>query len=140
VLGAAGANVGTRFLASTEASVDEAWKRRIVAARSEEAVRLTFWSDIFAGPGGEHIYEVAPRALRTPFVDEWLGRSDAKAEASRLQKEIIGALRAGRMHELAPFTGQTAGMVAGILPAGDIVAAFASEAEGALRRALTLME
>ena len=30
VLGAAGANVGTRFLASAEASAPEPWKQRIV--------------------------------------------------------------------------------------------------------------
>jgi enoyl-[acyl-carrier protein] reductase II len=139
VLGAAGANVGTRFLASAEAGVDDAWKQQVVAAGSEEAVRLIFWSEIFRGPGGEYAYEVVPRALRTPFVDEWLGRSDAGAEADRLREEILGALRAGKLHEIAPFTGQTAGMVTGILPAADIVAALASEAEEALRRASSLV-
>ena len=40
-------------------------------------------------------------------------------------------------HELLPFTGQTAGMVHDILPAGEIVERMVSEAELALTRAAT---
>jgi NAD(P)H-dependent flavin oxidoreductase YrpB (nitropropane dioxygenase family) len=40
-------NIGTRFLASTEAAIDESWKRRIAAASSEEAVKVEFADDVF---------------------------------------------------------------------------------------------
>ena len=43
VLGAQGANVGTRFLASEEATADEGWKRTILGAESEDAVRFEAW-------------------------------------------------------------------------------------------------
>lgn len=86
-LGAAGANVGTRFLASTEASAAEAWKEQIVAARADE-----------------------------------------------LRGAIMGAIRSRRAHELTPFTGQTAGLVADVLPAGEIVRRMAADACAALRR------
>jgi enoyl-[acyl-carrier protein] reductase II len=46
ILGAAGANVGTRFLASQEAAADAEWKRRIVEIESEDAVRFEAWSSI----------------------------------------------------------------------------------------------
>src|SRR3712207_7314453 len=46
VLGAQGANVGTRFLASHEASADEAWKQSILEARSQDAVRFEAWKEI----------------------------------------------------------------------------------------------
>ena len=138
VLGAAGANVGTRFLASAESTVAEEWKRRIVAAQSEEAVRLTFWQEIF-GASDPDAYDVVPRALRTPFSDELLARPDVGADAATLQSEIIGALRSGSIHELVPFTGQTAGLVTEVLPAADIVAAIAAQAEAALRDALAVV-
>jgi len=37
VLGAKGANLGTRFLASEEATAGEGWKRQIVSAESDQA-------------------------------------------------------------------------------------------------------
>jgi nitronate monooxygenase/enoyl-[acyl-carrier protein] reductase II len=135
VLGAQGANVGTRFLASEEASVDAGWKEEIVSAHSEQAVRLGFWEKIFGGDDPQ-AYEVVPRALRTPFVDEWSGRPDeAGREAERLRGEIASALRAGTIHQLAPFSGQGAGLISDVQPAGEIVRAMVEEAEDALRRA-----
>src|SRR3712207_7947346 len=61
VLGAAGANVGTRFLASVEASVDPEWKRRIVDVESEETVRFETWSAIMPARGDG--YDVVPRVI-----------------------------------------------------------------------------
>ena len=40
LFGAAGANVGTRFLASVEASLGEDWKQRLVDAPQDETVQL----------------------------------------------------------------------------------------------------
>ena len=134
VLGAQGANIGTRFLASVEASAHEAWKRAIIAAESEEVVRFEEWREIFP-PTGEGAYEVVPRVIRTPFVDEWRGRgTEAAREAERLRDEVMTALRQGRAHELAPFTGQTAGLIRDILPAAEIVRRIVADAEGALDR------
>jgi nitronate monooxygenase/enoyl-[acyl-carrier protein] reductase II len=135
VLGAKGANIGTRFLASGEASVDRAWKQAITSARSEDAVKLTFWQEIFGAPAGGD-YDVAPRALGTPFVEQWTRRPDeAREQAERLQGEIAGALRGGTVHELVPFTGQGAGLIDDVRPAAEIVRSLVEEAEEALRRA-----
>ena len=140
VLGAAGANVGTRFLASKEASAEDSWKQAIVGARSEDAVRLDFWPEVFRTPGA-NAYEVAPRSLHTPFTDRWLGRSDdARKEAGALQAEVMGALREGRVADVAPFTGQTAGLIADVRPAAEIVRTLVAEAEDALRRAAALAQ
>jgi len=117
VLGAQGANVGTRFLASEEASADEEWKRTILQSESEDAVRFEAWEGIFP-PAGSGTYATVPRVLRTPFVEEWSGRTqDARREAERLRDKVLSAIRARTTHELLPFTGQTAGMVCDILPA-----------------------
>jgi enoyl-[acyl-carrier protein] reductase II len=135
VLGAQGANVGTRFLASEEASAEEGWKRAILQTESEDVVRFEAWEGIFP-PAGGGAYATVPRVLRTPFVKEWLGRTqEARREAERLRDEVLSAIRGRTTHELLPFTGQTAGMVHDILPAREIVERMVSEAELALTRA-----
>jgi enoyl-[acyl-carrier protein] reductase II len=137
-LGAQGANIGTRFLASSEASAAEGWKQAILAAESEDAVRFEVWRDIMPAASGT-AYDVVPRVLRTPFVEEWSGRpEDAGREAARLRDEVMTALRQGRAHELVPFTGQTAGMVHDILPAGEIVRRIVADAELVLAKTRAL--
>jgi enoyl-[acyl-carrier protein] reductase II len=134
VLGAAGANVGTRFLASEEAGADPDWKRRIVEIEPEDAVRFATWSEIMPPRGGG--YEVVPRVIRTAFVAEWERRPDAARDAAeRLRGEIMAAIRDGRPHELTPFTGQSAGLVHDVRPAAEIVDEMVAEAERALAAA-----
>jgi nitronate monooxygenase/enoyl-[acyl-carrier protein] reductase II len=134
VLGAQGANCGTRFLASKEAASDETWKQRILATTSQDIVKVEFWSDIFPSqaPGS---YDVAPRAIRTSFIETWhQRRNEVKQHADRLRMDIMSAMGQNRAHELAPFTGQIAGAIHGILPAGEIVRNMAAEAEEVLKR------
>ncbi|MDP9353017.1 MAG: nitronate monooxygenase [Chloroflexota bacterium] len=139
VLGAQGANVGTRFLASEEASADAAWKEAVLGAESEDAVRFGVWGEIFP-PAGERAYETAPRVMRTPFVEEWLHRPDqARGQAERLRGEIVSTIRERTPHELLPFTGQTAGLIREVLPAAEIVRRMVAEAELALGRAMELV-
>lgn len=139
VLGAQGANVGTRFLASEEASADESWKRKILATESEDVVRFEVWKEIFP-PASEGAYETVPRVLRTAFVEEWQRRpEEARREAERLRGELMTVVRERTPHELVPFTGQTAGMIHDVLPAGEIVRGMVSEAEEALREANRLL-
>jgi nitronate monooxygenase/enoyl-[acyl-carrier protein] reductase II len=138
VLGAQGVNLGTRFLASQEATVSGGWKERIVVAASEEAVRAQFANAVFPPPTGEG-YATLPRVLRTPFVDEWNERrAEIRPEAERLRAELVAAVREDRAHELVPFTGQTAGMITDVLPAGEIVRRLVAQAEQALAHAATL--
>jgi enoyl-[acyl-carrier protein] reductase II len=140
VLGAQGANVGTRFLASQEASADEGWKQSILEAESEDVVRFEAWKEIFP-PRGEGAYETVPRVMRTSFVEEWQGRTkEARREAERLRGELMLVVRERRSHELVPFTGQTAGMIHDILPAGEIVRGMVLEADEALRRTSRLLQ
>src|ERR687885_2223018 len=118
VLGAQGANVGTRFLASEEASADESWKEQIIGAESEQAVRFDTWSAFFP-PSRQSAYDVVPRVLRTPFVERWQGRSDeARAQADELRSEIMALVGRRAPHEAVPFTGQTTGLISEVLPAG----------------------
>ena len=64
-LGAQGVNLGTRFLATTEMNVADAWKQRIVAADALDAVKVANSERVmppFNRPGGP----AEPRALSTP--------------------------------------------------------------------------
>jgi enoyl-[acyl-carrier protein] reductase II len=138
-LGAAGINVGTRFLASVEAPISQGWKQMIVEAASEDAVKFDAWNDINppARSGG---YGTVLRALRTPFIDQWQERrDDAKQQAERLRGEVLAAVQQGRLHELVPVAGQSAGLIHDILPAGEIVRRMVAEAQQALERSTTLL-
>jgi enoyl-[acyl-carrier protein] reductase II len=137
VLGAAGANVGTRFLATEEAAADPQWKRRILEIESEEAVRFEAWGAIL--PPSERGYDVVPRVIRTDFVATWeRRREEAGRHAERLREEIMAAMEQQRAHELTPFAGQSAGLVQEILPAAQVVRAISQEAEHALERTAAL--
>lgn len=100
-LGAAGVNVGTRFLASEEASAHEQWKQRILEIDSETAVRFETWAAFM--PLTERGYKVVPRVIDTDFVATWQGRLDeARDQADRLRDEIIESIQHGRPHDLTP--------------------------------------
>jgi enoyl-[acyl-carrier protein] reductase II len=136
-LGAAGANVGTRFLASDEAGATEEWKRRILEIDSEQAVRFEEWSAML--PPSPTGYDVVPRVIRTEFVAEWQGRpGEAREHAERLRAEIMASAERGQPDELTPFTGQSAGLIHDVLPAAEIVRRMVAGAEEALDRAAAL--
>ena len=104
----------------------------ILAAESESAVKVTEWYDVFPRTQG-NLYDTSPRALRTPFLDTWQQHpDDARRDAQRMQGEIIGGLRAGKLHDYVPFTGQTAGLIRDVLPAAEIVHRLVAEAESTL--------
>jgi enoyl-[acyl-carrier protein] reductase II len=138
VLGAQGANVGTRFLASEEASADDTWKLAILQTESEDVVRFEVFKEILPSTS-DRAYETVPRVMRTPFVEEWLQRSEeARREAERLRAEIMSVVQRHRPHELVPFTGQRAGLIHEMLPAAEIVRTMITDAEQALGRPSTL--
>jgi nitronate monooxygenase/enoyl-[acyl-carrier protein] reductase II len=130
-LGATGVNLGTRFLASMESAAADAWKERIVSAKSEETFKADVANIILPPPAG--VYEVSPRSLATPFLEEWsLKPEEAIQRSEALREEVLAAIREGRLHELAPFTGQSAGGIKEVLSAGVIVERIIAEAEQAL--------
>jgi enoyl-[acyl-carrier protein] reductase II len=127
-LGAQAVNLGTRFLASLEAPIDERWQRAILAAESQDTTQVPAWNEVLPVAGGE--FPTAPRTLTSPFVETW-----GEREAERLRGEIRDAVADGRLGDLLPFAGQTAGLIRDLLPAGEIVAQLAAEAAAVLGRA-----
>ena len=132
MLGAQGANIGTRFLASIEASAAEDWKQAVLSTESEDVMRFEVWKEIMPTTSPT-AYATVPRVLPTSFIEQWRDHpEEVQRQAERLRGEIMNALREGRGHELVPFAGQTAGMVRDILPAAEIVRRMVVEAERAL--------
>ena len=139
VLGAAGVNLGTRFLASEESPVGHLWKQAILASASEAWVHLDFFNDIRPNPGTLG-YGTRMRALRTEFTDRWKRRADeARDDPTATLTEIADAAAEGRSEELLVVGGQSAGLVGELLPAADIVQMLASEAHDALANAAGLV-
>lgn len=132
VLGAEGVNIGTRFLASVEAPISENWKKSILDAKSEDAIKFEEWNDIFPSQHGEYV--TSPRVLRSSFVDKWRDRQeDVKMQVKPIQEEIMAAIRQGRFGELLPFAGQTSGLIKEILPVAKIILEMVSDAQEALK-------
>jgi enoyl-[acyl-carrier protein] reductase II len=134
-LGAAGVNVGSRFLASREAPIPAGWKQAIVETPSEAFVQVDFLNDIRPVPGAVG-YGTRVRARRSVFVDTWQQRRDEiNRDRSNVLAELGAAAGEGRMHELLAVAGQSSGLVRDVLPAAEIVRAIVDEAERALREA-----
>lgn len=130
-LGAQGVLMGTRFLATEEAPIHQAWKQKILEAADD--------STVFT-----EVYEIATervwpgawgRAIRNRFTDEWHGREAEVRQHVAWMKPAIAEARATGDPDLMPlWAGQGVGLVREILPAGQVVRRMVEEAEQALAR------
>jgi enoyl-[acyl-carrier protein] reductase II len=132
MLGAAGVNLGTRFIASTEAPAPNEWKEAITAAQSEDAIKVEVLNDISPLPGTAGFGTVL-RSLHTTFLDEWSAkREEARRERDRLRGQIVSTTQAGRQHECLLTAGHTVGGIHEILSVGEIMRRLMAETEAAL--------
>jgi enoyl-[acyl-carrier protein] reductase II len=135
MLGAAGVNLGTRFIASTEAPAPIEWKQAITAAQSEDAIKVDVLNDISPLPGTAGFGTVL-RSLHTAFLDEWSDkREEARRERDRLRGQIVSTTQAGRQHECLLTAGQTVGGIDEILSVDEIMRRLIAQTEVALSRA-----
>lgn len=133
LLGAVGVNLGTRFLASKEAPIEEGWQQLILDARSEDAIKADALNAINPLPGTIG-YGTVLRAIRTPFLDEWNAKLDEAArERQRLQGEMRTAAQTRTREKYIPGGGQSAGGVHEVVPVAEIIQRLVAEAEEALR-------
>jgi enoyl-[acyl-carrier protein] reductase II len=132
MLGAAGVNLGTRFITSDEAPVSDEWKQAIARAKSEDAIKADVLNDIVPLPGTAGFGTVL-RSLRTPFLVEWnANREEARRERDRLREHVVSTHQAGRQHATLLTAGQTAGGIKEILPVAEIMRRLIVETEAAL--------
>jgi nitronate monooxygenase/enoyl-[acyl-carrier protein] reductase II len=140
MLGAAGVNLGTRFIASTEAPAPNEWKQAITAAESENSIKVDVLNDISPIPGTQG-FPTIPRSLPTAFLNEWSAkREEARRERDRLRGQIVSTTQAGRQHECVLWAGQTAGGIKEVLSVAAIMRQLIEETEVALSQASTLIK
>jgi nitronate monooxygenase/enoyl-[acyl-carrier protein] reductase II len=139
VLGAQGASLGTRFLATTEMRIRDAWKRRIVAADASDAVKIPHSERVMppftipqVGPA------FAPRALRTPLIEQLESQPDT-VDPAVAGPAAVAAIKAGGGEEFLPFAGQSVGLIRDVVPARELVHGLLAQAEAALQRGARLV-
>jgi len=131
-LGAQGVSLGTRFLATTEMTIDPAWKQRIVAAHARDAVKVPHAERVlppFNLPQMGRPF--APRALRTDLTD-MLEHDPEQVDPAAIGPRLLSEIRAGGGHDDLPFTGQSVELVHDIVPAAELIARLWQECEYAL--------
>ncbi|MFF5232847.1 NAD(P)H-dependent flavin oxidoreductase [Dactylosporangium sp. NPDC000521] len=131
VLGAAGAAIGTRFQATTEALVDPATAAALVAARGDDTERNRVL-DIARGSRWPSRY--AARTLRHPYIDRWRDREDELAADEQAHRDYQADVARGAVPPLPIWAGEGVDLIADLPSAASLVPALAAQAEAALAR------
>jgi NAD(P)H-dependent flavin oxidoreductase YrpB (nitropropane dioxygenase family) len=130
VLGADGALLGTRFLATDEAPFPDGYKRAIVASDGHDTL-ISEIPDIAAGQVWPGAYA---RVLRNAFIEQWIGREgELRRNLSGVRQSLQAARAAGDAEHGALLMGEDAGLIDSIEPAGALVERLAADAEAILR-------
>jgi NAD(P)H-dependent flavin oxidoreductase YrpB (nitropropane dioxygenase family) len=125
-LGADGALLGTRFLATPEAPVPASYKRAIVEHDGHDTF-LTEIPDVAQGrvwPGA------MSRVARNRFIERWAGREwEVRQRRAEIARAAAEARARDDSEEYHLSMGQTAGLITELAPAAQIVERVAAEAE-----------
>lgn len=119
--GAAGAWIGTAFMACTEALTAEPVVSRLLeATETSTAYGIVFdrasrfgWPDEFGG-----------RGLRNAFFDRWEGREDELAASEEAHTEFLAALRSTDPETMSIYAGQGVGALNRRASAAEVLATF----------------
>lgn len=132
-LGASGILLGTRFLATDEAPVEQYAKDAIVRSDGHDTVATTV-ADTLSGRDWPGAWG---RVARSRFVEEWLGREpELRKRRAEVWERLEQAEAAGDHDYALLWYGQSAGLVDGVLPAAQVVEGIVREAEELLRTEL----
>ena len=134
-LGAQGASLGTRFLATEEMAIDPTLKARICAASATDAVKVPHAERVlppFTLPQVGMPY--APRALHTALIGQ-LETDPDSVDPAVIQAQLLAAFRAGGGYDLLPFAGQSVALVHDVVPTAQLVQRLLVEAEAAIEKA-----
>ncbi len=141
-LGAAGAWIGTRFLATAEAQVADGYKTRLVEAQEADTV----YTELFDldWPQAPHrvirnstyqAWEVAgrPSPGRRPGEGETIAWQPDGAPVLRYSDDTVRPGATGDIEATCLYAGQSVGLVRDIPPAGELVARLVAETNEALQ-------
>ena len=132
VLGADGAVVGSRFVASEESLLSAAARGLVARAGGDDTVRTRVY-DVARGLSWPK--EFTGRVLRNELVDRWHGREDELAEQLPQLRDAFARALAGDDFRMATVhIGEGVGLIGDVLPAADIVRGLVDEADRAFAR------
>lgn len=130
-LGAAGVQMGTRFICTVECAAHPRYKERIVQAH-DRATMIT---------GARFGHPV--RCIRGPFVKRYEEMEQGGCTEEEFMAMGAGTLRAaivdGDVLEGSVMAGQSSGLVSDVVPVKVLMDRIVAEAEAALRRAAGLI-
>jgi NAD(P)H-dependent flavin oxidoreductase YrpB (nitropropane dioxygenase family) len=128
MLGAQGALLGTRFLATHEARGRGRSKDVILNALGSQTVASKFFDDVLGivWPGS------VVRTINHPLLEEWAARPQEWGLAAEQLKPALQAALASGDFVLA---GQSSGLIHDIVPAGELVQRLARQADAVLEAA-----
>ncbi|TAJ42681.1 MAG: nitronate monooxygenase [Reyranella sp.] len=144
-LGAAGAWIGTRFLAAREAAIHPEYQACVLAATENDTAYLEDLFDIETWPAAPH------RALRNSTVMAWEAAGRPPAGKRPGEGDVLAALPNGRqvvryrgstpvagvtgaIEALSMWAGQSVALVRKVLPAAEIVREINDGSDAILRR------
>jgi len=129
-LGAEGALLGTRFMATPEAPIHANFKQAIVKSDGHDTV-LTEIPDIAT----QRVWPGAmSRAQRNQFIERWSGREWAlRQNAREVGKQVQAARAAGDVDNASLSFGQDAGLIDSIKSVREVIQDIVREAEGIIK-------
>lgn len=132
-LGAQGALLGTRFLATKESPLHPNFKQAVLDSDGHDTI-LTEIPDIARAdvwPGA------MARARRNAFIERWAGREwELRARQPEVAAALDKARGTGDADNASLLIGQDAGLIHDLPPAGEIVERIVAEAEALLKHHL----
>lgn len=134
--GAAGARIGTRFVASAESAAHPEYVRRLLAARAEDTVVTEAFSVMW--PNAPHRVLRSSIEAAEKLTDETIGEiafAGMKMPVPRLSVIAPTVDTTGAVEAMALYAGESVGNVNRVQPAAAIVREMAEVAEKLLRAA-----
>lgn len=132
VLGAAGALVGTRFLASREALLDPASSQALLDGRGADTMRNRVL-DIARSSRWPSRYSA--RTLGHPYLDRWSGREGELAANSEAKQAYQDGVRRGELPPNPIWASEAIDLINDLPSATDLVESLVAKAEDALGQA-----
>lgn len=131
-LGAAGALIGTRFLATSEALVATEAAKAIIEGRGEDTERSRI---LDIARGSEWPERYTAWTLKNPFLDAWRGRENELAADMTARASYLRAVDQGDLDAVPIWAGEAIDLVTELVPAADLVEQLAAATEAALLKA-----
>jgi nitronate monooxygenase len=130
ILGASAVQIGTRFIATTEAKVEQAYKDAILQAEPEDIVLTKKLSGTPAAVINTEY--VKKQGLELGWIEERLMKNAKTKKYMKMARAYMGSLALGKAAQSPTWkqvwsAGQGVGLIDDVVPAGEVVARLVRE-------------